>query len=99
VAVTVTATFVVRTGGRAGFLAAAAAVIPPTRTEAGCVTYVLHEHSAQAGVFLFYEVWRSREDLAAHLVTSHVRSFLGAVEPLLAAEIAVDEWELSPETK
>jgi quinol monooxygenase YgiN len=99
VTVTVTATFVVSASARARFLAAARAVIPPTRAEAGCVTYVVHEDAEQPGVFMFYEVWRSAEDLAAHLATAHVGSFLRSVEPLLDGEIDVRSWQLPPETQ
>jgi quinol monooxygenase YgiN len=95
----VTATFVVATSERARFLAAAGGVIPPTRAEAGCVTYVLYEDTERPGVFMFYEVWRSADDLAAHLATTHVGSFLRSVESLLDAEIEVRSWQLPPETE
>lgn len=47
--------------------------VAPTRTEEGSVDYVLH--TAENGDLVFYERWRSAEDLAAHLALPHMQEF------------------------
>jgi quinol monooxygenase YgiN len=92
--VTVTATFVVTGAAHDDFVAAASAVIPPTRVEDGCLTYQLHEDAERRGVFMFYEEWRSADALTAHLASAHVAAFLARVEPMLDGTIAVRSWRL-----
>jgi quinol monooxygenase YgiN len=59
-------------------------LIEPTRTEDGCVQYDLHQDTGQAGRFVFYENWRSREALERHLQSPHLLAFGSAAEELLA---------------
>lgn len=49
--------------------------VTPTRAEPGCLEYHLHVDSADPSVFVFYEVWRSKADLDAHLALPHMREF------------------------
>ncbi|MGO4461177.1 putative quinol monooxygenase [Streptomyces sp. M-16] len=49
--------------------------VEPTRQEPGCLEYHFHEDGEQPGVFVFYEVWRSRADLDAHLALPHLSDF------------------------
>ncbi|MGO3885903.1 MAG: putative quinol monooxygenase [Mycetocola sp.] len=59
---------------RAGELAALLySFVEPTRAEPGAVAYNLH--TADNGDLVFYEHWRSAEDLAAHLALPHMRDF------------------------
>lgn len=90
--VTVTAFFRVRAGDESRFLEAAEEVARTTRAEDGCVEYRLHRHRERPGSFALYENWRSQSDLDGHLASPHIRVFLGAVEPILDEEIAVDLW-------
>lgn len=60
------------------------ALVEPTRKEDGCVQYDLHRGTEEAGRFVFYENWRSRECLDRHLATPHLREFLAAAGDLLA---------------
>ena len=59
-------------------------LVEPTRAEEGCIQYDLHEGSSEPGRFVFYENWRSREDLDRHLKTPHLTAFGGRAEELLA---------------
>ena len=59
-------------------------LIEPTRKEDGCVQYDLHQNTEEAGRFVFYETWRSREALERHLQTPHLVAFGRAEEELLA---------------
>lgn len=49
--------------------------VAPTRQEPGCLEYHFHEDRDEPGVFVFYEAWRSKEDLDAHLALPHLRDF------------------------
>lgn len=49
--------------------------VEPTRREPGCLEYHFHEDLDAPGVFVFYEAWRSREDLDAHLALPHLQDF------------------------
>ena len=63
------------------------ALVDPTRGEDGCVQYNLHQSTSEAGRFLFYENWDSRELLERHLQSPHLVAF-GATEEELLAEPA-----------
>jgi quinol monooxygenase YgiN len=65
------------------------ALIAPTRKESGCISYDLHQ--VAEGDFIFYENWRSKEDLDQHVLTDHFQSFFGKTDRLLAEEIEVTE--------
>lgn len=56
------------------------ALIEPTRAEAGCVDYFLHESLESPGHFLFYENWISEAALAEHAQTPHLQR-LGSLVP------------------
>jgi quinol monooxygenase YgiN len=47
------------------------ALVSPTRKEQGCLQYDLHRGAEQPGMFLFHEVWESREHHVAHTRTPH----------------------------
>ncbi|NNH68573.1 antibiotic biosynthesis monooxygenase [Nocardia uniformis] len=49
--------------------------VAPTRAEEGSLEYHFHEDNAEPGSFVFYEVWRSKEDLDRHLELPHMRDF------------------------
>ena len=54
-----------------------AAQVAPTRAEAACINYDFHVSEDDPNVFVFYENWRSKADLDAHLKTPHLRRCLG----------------------
>jgi quinol monooxygenase YgiN len=96
---TLTAVIRVREGCEERFLAAAFAVIPPTRAEAGCVEYRLHRNDERPGTFSFYEIWRTDEDLDHHMKTPHIAAFIAAIEPILDSEIALERWRAVEPTR
>jgi quinol monooxygenase YgiN len=51
------------------------ALVTPSRREEGCLTYDLYQAEDDPAVFLFYESWRSREDLERHLESPHCTRF------------------------
>jgi quinol monooxygenase YgiN len=93
---TLTATMRVKPGEEGRFLAAARQVLEPTRAEAGCVDYRLHQSADDPAAFVFYENWRSRDDLDLHLETPHIRAFVAAIEPILEAPMELRTWHEIP---
>ncbi len=59
-------------------------LIEPTRAEAGCIQYDLHQDNDHPEVFLFYENWESRELWQAHMDSDHLRQYLAATEGAVA---------------
>ena len=51
------------------------AVIAATLTEAGCRAYSYAEDIAEPGLFRVMEQWDSREALAAHFATPHMKAW------------------------
>lgn len=58
-------------------------VIEPTRAEAGCVKYLLHQDNANEAHFVFYEIWASAEALEAHLQSEHLSAAVASIEAAL----------------
>lgn len=73
------------------------ALVAPTRAESGCLNYDLHRSQEEPGLFLFYENWRSPQDLEAHLQTPHLQKFLAQVDALLAEPVEITRWEMLSE--
>lgn len=67
--------------------AALAALVEPTRLEAGCLNYDLHRSVDDAEVWFVYENWRSPEGFDAHMRSEHLQAFLKATPDLVAGTI------------
>lgn len=50
------------------------ALVEPTRKEAGCICYNLHQSKSDKGQFMFYEQWASKEALNAHMQTPYLKA-------------------------
>ena len=59
-------------------------LIEPTRAEAGCIQYDLHQDNNQPEVFLFYENWETRELWQAHMENEHLKAYMAATEGAVA---------------
>ncbi|MGO4406260.1 putative quinol monooxygenase [Bosea sp. RAF48] len=51
-------------------------LVAPTRLETGALAYHVHRDRNDPDLFAFYEVWSSREALAAHLKQPYIAAFL-----------------------
>lgn len=71
-----------------------AALIEPTRAEAGCVEYNLHVSDEDEAQFMFYEIWRSKEDLDKHIETPHLQGLLAKMGELVEGDLDVSIWKL-----
>jgi len=60
-------------------------LIAPTRQEAGCLRYELHQNNADPSDFVFIEEWESDATLDAHLQSPHVQAALPLVGEYLTA--------------
>lgn len=91
--VVVVATFVAQPGREAEARAAFEALLEPSHAEAGCILYALHQGMDDPRRLTFVERWASREELDAHLASSHVAQLLERVEELFgdSADIVVYE--------
>jgi quinol monooxygenase YgiN len=65
-------------------------LVEPTHAEPGCIVYDLHRSNDDPCVFLYFEIWRSEEDLQAHLEMPHLEPLFARKEELLAQEIDVE---------
>ena len=61
---------------RSEILRLVATVTPPSRAEAGCITYNFYEQQPGAGEFLFFEEWADQAALDAHFQTPHFHAFM-----------------------
>jgi quinol monooxygenase YgiN len=91
--ITVTATFQARPGKETELRAALAGLLGPTRKEAGCINYDLHEAPEEPGKFLFHENWTSQAHLDAHLQSAHLKELLPRVDELCLAFPEIKIWE------
>lgn len=69
------------------------ALVPPTHQEEGCLDYVLHQSSEDPALFMFYENWKSREELDQHLQTSYIQNFLRKTDQMLAEPVDLKLFE------
>ncbi len=70
------------------------ALIGPTRAEAGCINYDLHQSVEDKGLFLFYENWVSKKALDTHLATPHLEGFKAVADEILAEPLDITLWEM-----
>lgn len=86
---TVVAEMTARPGKEDELRKALLALIEPTRAEATCRQYHLHESTERAGQFVFYEKWDSRPALDQHLATPHMKHLAEQLPALLEGEMRV----------
>lgn len=55
-------------------------LVEPTRAEAGCINYDLHQDNENPAHFLFFENWETRELWQDHMSNTHLAEYLKAVE-------------------
>lgn len=70
------------------------ALVEPSRRERGCINYDLHQSADDAGLFMFYENWESREDLERHLASAHALRFDVNTKGMLAEPEEITFWKM-----
>ena len=69
-------------------------LLAPTRAEAGCINYDMHESPVDPRDFLFYENWTSAEHLDAHLKSPHIKAWFDLAAQLLEANVDIARWRI-----
>ncbi len=69
------------------------ALLVPSRADAGCLNYDLHQGLDNPALFLFHETWASPAHLEAHLRKPDLQAALARIGPWLAAPPQVTRWE------
>ncbi|TPN12830.1 antibiotic biosynthesis monooxygenase [Mesorhizobium sp. B2-1-3] len=67
-------------------------LVEPTRAEEGCINYDFHVDPADPCVFMFYENWRSKDDLDRHLSMPHLMPLFGKLDALVARPVDVRQF-------
>jgi|SRR4051794_25948380 quinol monooxygenase YgiN len=68
------------------------ALVEPSRKDAGCLNYDLHQASDNAQNFLFHENWIDQAHLDQHLQTAHVKAALASLAQLVAEAPQITRW-------
>lgn len=86
---TVVGTIVAKPETRAELQEILAGFVEPTRAEGGCINYDFHVDPADPCVFMFYENWRSKDDLDQHLAMPHLKPLFERLGDLVARPVDV----------
>lgn len=73
------------------------ALVPPTRSEAGCLNYDLHVSADDPSQLLLYENWTSKGDLDRHLAMPYLERFKTLASELLVGPIDIALFEMVTE--
>src|SRR5512135_1087181 len=68
-------------------------LVAPSRKDAGCVNYDLHQATDNPALFLFHENWESKAHLDAHLKKPELQAVLGRVAQVTAEPPKISLWE------
>ena len=92
--VTVLASFKAKAGKEEQLKQAIMACVAPTRAEAGCLNYDLHQLAGDKGSLMLYENWVSKQDLDVHLEMPYLRELKAKAGELCAEPIKITLWEM-----
>lgn len=84
-------------GKRDELLAVLAGFVSPTRAEAGCLDYHLHSTDDDPDLFMFYENFRTDQDLEDHLRMPYLSVLTERADELLGAEVEVRHYTMQSE--
>ena len=71
--------------------------VAPTRSEAGCINYDLHQSSDDKRMLMLYENWVSKQALDEHLQMPYLQSLIAAADDLFSEPIEITLWEMVSE--
>lgn len=92
--VTVVAKFKAKAGKEKALKEAIMACVAPTRAEAGCINYDLHQSSEDKALFMLYENWVSKKSLDEHLEMPYLVDLKAKAGQLCAEPIDIALWEM-----
>ena len=68
-------------------------LVAPSRKDAGCLNYDLHEGLNTPGLFMFHENWASKAHLDEHLQKPDLQAVLTRVVQMAAEPPQITLWE------
>ena len=68
-------------------------LIGPSRKDAGCINYDLHQGADNPALFLFHENWTSKAHLDRHLEKPDLQAVLARVGRMVAEPPQITLWE------
>ena len=68
-------------------------LIVPSRKDAGCINYDLHQAADNPALFMFHENWASKAHLDRHLQKPELQAVLARVGKLVAEAPQITLWE------
>jgi len=92
--VTVLARFKAKKGMETQLRDAIMACVAPTRAEAGCINYDLHQLADDKGDLILYENWVSKKILEEHLEMPYLVKLKAQAGELCAEPIEITLWEM-----
>jgi quinol monooxygenase YgiN len=92
--VTVLARFKAKKGKEDQLREAIMACVAPTRAEAGCINYDLHQLADDKGDLILYENWVSKKILEEHLEMPYLVKLKAQAEELCSEPIEITLWEM-----
>ena len=72
-----------------------AAIVPPSRAEAGCISYGVYERLSGENEYLFFEEWMDQAALDFHFKAPHFQEFIKEFTHLLAAPPNIRIYEVA----
>lgn len=75
----ITSRLVVLPGTEASVAEAVRALVVPSRSEPGCITYFAHRSLDHPGTFLFYEQWADQDAFELHQRTPHFERLVSGI--------------------
>jgi quinol monooxygenase YgiN len=82
-------TFTAKRGSEAKLVELAAALLPQSREESGCLRYDFLQDALAPSRFVFFEVWKSREDLEQHFQKPYFRVFAAEFPSLIEGQAEI----------
>jgi quinol monooxygenase YgiN len=86
-------TFTAKADKKDELVALAAVLLPQSRKEPGCLRYDFLQDALNPERFVFFELWKSRDDLNAHFQTPHFQSFAQAFPEMIVGEAEILTYE------
>ncbi len=71
-------------------------LVVPSRKDAGCLNYDLHQAQDDPALFLFHENWASKAHLDQHLRKPDLQAVLARVGQMIAEPPQITLWDRIP---
>jgi quinol monooxygenase YgiN len=89
-------TLIVRVRAKAGqesrLLQELQRLLAPTRAEAGCIDYILHQSQTDPALFALYENWTNQAALDAHFQTPYLQAYFKLVPEIADGPSEITKW-------